>query len=195
MIGDLFDKVNVLRVVVGHLKTLTAGFDDEGQVRWRHVRPYDVLLFYVIPGGVGAFGWRSGWELSDLTAVVASLTFLAGILLTLLFQTLTLAERATEHVDAERGPSWERERARRRMVIVRRSYHSLAYAFLVSVVLLGAAVVLQVPRSEPSPPVGPGWTAALAGLGLHLGLTLLLILNRVYLVIHRDVRDEAERLP
>lgn len=191
MIRDFLDRVNVWRVVTSHLKTLTGPAIRVEDVRWSQLRGYDVLLFYGIPIGVGILAWRLGVELVNLEPSVVALILFATLLLTILFHTLTLVEDARDRLQhqQDRGGGWKPEQARRRLVMITLTYHNLAYLFLFSVASLTLVVVLEsVDPPTAEEPLAAGWSAVIAAAGLHILLTLLLVLNRLYESLDTDVR-------
>lgn len=187
LMASLVEKVNVTRVVADHWSTLRASPSAP------HYKPLDFILMYGLPTVVGVLlAWR-GVQATSLDGLIAGTSLLAGVLVTLLFSSVHLLE-----------DDGHATTVRRRRQMTRAAYHNVAYAFVVTVVTTGMLIAIEAttPASvttvaadgtttESAATVSTWATAVLAGLGLHLGLTLLMIVNRLYTVIDHDAAHDG----
>lgn len=179
MFGSFLEKVNVGRIVANHWDTLRAS------PTAKHRKPLDFLLMYGVPLGVGIYLWGAGVQAQQLDGFLEGASLLAGLLLTLLFTSVDLLDR-------DPAPGDLTSRRRRRMT--KAAYHNVAYAFIVSLftIALLAAVHAVTPADRP---VSPAATGALGGLGLHLGLTMLMAVNRLYTVLDQTEISSSDSDP
>ncbi len=153
----------------------------------------NILLFIGLPALfailVLAFGLRS----DSLTAVLTGTTFLAGILVQLLFRLSDWANASSEALDAHRLgealiDSAEISRHQRRLRMLQRSYTEVTWALLITVVLVVTLAVLGTGNDTPRSVVA---TSAVAGLGSHLLLVLLSAVTASFTVTRSDLRRAA----
>lgn len=163
-------KVNPRPIVVAHLATLVDATTEK-------VRFTDYVVLYALPIGVAAV---AAWRVSDLKigeGLAAALLAVAGLFGAFLFQlSIQLMNQAATWADTQPTPSSTTSRYANLMGGLAAN---TAYACLVSII--SAAVLIAAAVSVD----GVGETAIVAvaiGLLVHLGLTLLMILRRVFLL-------------
>lgn len=174
MIRALTNKIRVTDLALAHTDTLRVEYRDEhGDLRDRRSWG-DLVLFFVVPVLAGVATWWFGVKAPDadpLLAAVAVLTGLLFALIVLVFDRLVL-EREKPAPTAGNDP----------VVDTWQLLANVSWAILASLVLL---VVLFTATLFVKTDLPPWLTALVAGLGLHLILTLLMVLKRVFLMAKR----------
>lgn len=173
------NKVNVAPVVADHYRTLTDHKEAKG-VSWG-----DVLLMVGGPLLVGAVLAIAGFRAYGVAVVASAVSIFAVLMFSLLVVALNMMLDASSTA-REQGPS---SATRRRAWVAGEFGANVAYAVLVAVIT--AAVVVAFAMSiEPDDSgvqvLSPVPTGVVTALLFHLGLTLLMVLKRVFMVLRGE---------
>lgn len=167
-------KVDPSPIIAGHLATIA---DDTG-----HRHPRDLLEQFVVPVIAAVATGVAGVEVSAQTGI-AVLT-LAGLFSAFLFQlTIQLLDRAASWAESRPRPSPSTSRY---ADLLGELSANAAYASLVSAATATAALAVAVSSD--------GWqerllAAVTVGLLVHLGVTLLLVAQRVFLLTRAKLNE------
>ncbi len=185
-LGDVLDKINVRPICQAHLRTL---FNN------RTERPSraDRALFFGLPVFLATALVALGVEATDTAALLGAVAFLGGFLFALLILVLQMAAGAA----AETEDSGVHARTLRRVVVLRELSGNVSYAVLLCIVTTAVLIVgtftedqvfVQEAGKITSETEQPWWYTGLMLAALaHLGLTLLMILKRLFVVINREL--------
>lgn len=170
----MLDKVNVTRIVIDHFSTLR----DHSTQRYR---PADFLLFFGAPGVVtGALVYFYGNLQPNLISIVAtSLTIFAALLFNLL---LIVYDAMGKSADTNSVGSVLRHS------FLREVSSNISFAILVAILsIVGVFSLVLVTCCHLAKCVLSGVIYFLVTLFL---LTLLMLLKRVHILMHREVSGE-----
>lgn len=173
-------KINVLDIIWHHVDTLRDY--STGRLSWS-----DVTTFFGIPLAVSLTGYLLRWGLyvDALNALLAAFAIFAGLLLNLLLLIYTFSSD-TLHPSAL---------AKVRIRFVRELHDNIAYAVIVSILIVVVALIavaqLNIESPRSSEPTGPIFTFLLVYLTVNFVLTLLMVLRR----IHTMLREKLEQPP
>lgn len=175
-------KFDVRRIIKDHYRTLYENTDSGRSLR------LGVLAIVVVPTLAALLMVLLGARIYELGDLLAAVAVLAGFLFALLIVLLETAVETSGRAE-EQGPS---VRINRRILILREVTANVAYAVLmavVAVVLIGAARLVDKPSSPlEAPQALPSWYCGVVfALLIHLVLTLVMVLKRVYAVAHREL--------
>ncbi len=167
-------KIDPSPIIAGHLATLA---DQSGQ---RH--PGDFVEQFGIPLVAAVVAWVSEMEISSSTGL-AILT-LSGLFAAFLFQLMIqLLDRAASWAESHPppGPSTSRYAD-----LLGEVSANAGYASLLSAVVATAALMVAITSEGWQERVLAGGTV---GLLVHLGMTLLLVARRVFLLTRTKLND------
>lgn len=172
----MFDKINVSKLVSGHLATLRSA-------RTRGARIGDYLLFFVFPGVVSATLLLLRW---DVAPVVGHLMTVVAIFAGLLFSLLILLYDS----GARQAASAKKDDLRHRLLM--EAHANTAFAILVAIPLL---ILAPLPVLDPGNRVLLHIVSAIVYylFGVFM-LTLLMILKRVGVLMRTDLRESQEEV-
>ena len=164
----LLNKIDVRDVFVAHLKTLVD--HSSGTRSWG-----DYLLFYGFPlcFGAGLYVLEVSLSDSSLRIATTALAILAG----LLFNLLVLLH----------GLSWPKEKhplRRTALELEKQVYANIAYAIVSSLIALVALIVAA--NFDTSNRVRLIAGAIAACLVVHFGLTMVMVLKRIFAILQDD---------
>lgn len=153
----------------------------------------NLLLFVVLPAVAAVLVAVFHLKSDSLAAVLTGTTFLAGILVQLLFRLSDWVKASTESLDAHDAGTVLLDSAdvasqERRLRMLRRSYTDVTWALLVTVALVITLALLGTGNNAPRSVVA---TAAVAGLGLHLLLVLLSAVTTSFTVTRFDINRHS----
>lgn len=157
-------KASALPAVRAHFNTLR---DD----RTGAVRPLDIAVFVGLPAIAGLGIWFSGFRMRDIAAVLAGLAVFTALLFGLVIFVFQLRVQIKDD---------GRDLARPRIsTLIDETFANVTYSVVVglatTVVAVIAAAIAQGTDGTPS------WISGiLAAMGLHLVLTILMCLKRIY---------------
>ncbi|MFL6284551.1 MAG: hypothetical protein ACJ74Q_15505 [Pyrinomonadaceae bacterium] len=173
------EKLNCVNIIIAHVRTLK----NAGSGRYR---PADFITFFLLPYAAALLPIILGLKVGD--GFNSSLVLFAGLNGIALVSALSLLLRLAHDADAQAcSPS---ANSPVRLRLIRETHANISYALL-SAVLLGAAALTRTALGQPE-----GGTAALAPqaaafvcvfLAANLSLTLLMILRRVNVLMHRQL--------
>jgi hypothetical protein len=153
-------------------------------------------VYLGLPLIAGAVSWSCDWQLHNVATLQAGSVFLAGAMLTILFQVYGWSQSAADTValndDRSLGGAVERILARNRLDVITDLYRTLTWATLVSflmatvLVALSAAGMTNPTTSHPRTSLVSA-TAVLCTVAVHLALLVIVILNRVFNSTHAAI--------
>lgn len=185
-LGVVLNKINVRPIYQAHLRTL---FNN------RTERPSraDRALFFGLPVLLATVLVAVGVRASDTSGLLGVVAFLGGFLFALLILVLEMAAGTA----ADTEDHGVRARTLRRVVVLRELSSNVSYGVLLCI---GTTAVLAVGTftgdavaTDAAPGGGtqvqqPWWyTGVMLAALAHLGLTLLMILKRLFTVINREL--------
>jgi len=174
------NKVNVLRIILGHLDTLRDY--STGKRSWT-----DVAFFFGLPLLVAFLGWFYGWGLyiDALNALIAAFAIFAGLLLNLLILIYTFST----------GSVFPNALAKTKTRFVRELHDNIAFSVLVSILIVIAALVgvTQLKMKDPQnmAHTGPILTFVVIYLTANFVLTLLMILKRIHILLSTEIEQPS----
>ena len=175
-------KINVFGIVRDHFDTLR---DSRGDWHWP-----DFLLFVGLPISLSIIGVWLHWSLyvDALNAMLAAFSIFAGLLLNLLILVYTFSP--------SQGP-FTTGVAKVRGLFIRHLHSNLAFAVLVSVVIVVLALVsvstMRMHDTTASAHTGPIMTFVLILLTSNFVLTLLMVLKRINVILSLEADQPAAR--
>lgn len=174
------NKINLLRIIVGHLDTLRNY--SSGKRSWA-----DVAFFFGLPLLVAFLGWFYGWGLyvDALNALIAAFAIFAGLLLNLLILIYTFST----------GSTFPNALAKTKTRFVRELHDNIAFSVLVSILIVIAALVgvTQLKMKDPQnlAHTGPILTFIVIYLTANFVLTLLMILKRIHILLSTEIEQPS----
>lgn len=163
-----FGRLGVRAIARDHVGTWTETGADEKQ----HKSPSDWVLFVLIPAGVGLVAALTGVRLYNVEAILAGAAILTGLLFGLLVHVLSLGLHLAGDENVKPGSLIAR--------LTDQLRSNITWACAVGLVLTGfTAAVGALSRDLTQTGSAPWATGVITALGLHLGLTLLMILKRI----------------
>ncbi|TYP82899.1 hypothetical protein [Blastococcus xanthinilyticus] len=173
-------KIRLTELARAHLDTLSVERHERGQRDDRR-SVADLALFFLLPLAVGAAVWGTGVSAPDVDPLLASISILTG----LLFALIVLVFDRLIQVRAQQPPAVGNDP----VVDAWQLLVNISWAILVSLTLLVVLFTTVLLRTDALPP----WlTAIVAALGLHLVLTLLMVLKRVFYMAKRIAGHRAD---
>jgi len=176
------NKINVIRIIVGHLDTLRDS--STGKRSW-----VDLAFFFGLPLLAALIGWFYGWGLyvDTLNALIAAFAIFSVLLLNLLILIFAFSPGAA-HPNAL---------AKTRTGFVRELHDNIAFSVLISILIVIAALVgvAQLKMKDPQNAVhtGPVLTFIVIYLTAHFVLTLLMILKRIHILLGTEIEQPSIR--
>ncbi|KAA1422507.1 hypothetical protein FE697_015345 [Mumia zhuanghuii] len=165
------DRLGLFELVSDHQQTLYKLDED----RNRRPRRADRVVLWGCPIGVAALSFLLGWQLQSVGPLLNGIAILTGGLFGLLVMIFGLQSLSTARPGTKRATA----------ALVAETRANVAYATALSLLLV-TALMLTDAFSEPSRDgYSPLATAIVLALLLHLGLVLLMVLNRIRLAYSR----------
>jgi hypothetical protein len=156
-------------VAKAHLETLSR--ERAGK---REYSAADFVTFFVLPVAVGVALWLAGVRAPKPDPVLSAIAILTGLLFALIVMVFDQVKKEAAHPSPAAGndpleDSWQ-------------LLANVSWAILVSVLLLGSMYTTVLFTDGDLPP----WlTGVVTALFLHLMLTLLMVLKRVFMMARR----------
>lgn len=177
------DKIRFGGVIAAHLRTLK----NAGSGLYR---PADFITFFFLPAAAALLAVIPGTKAGD--GLDASLVLFAGLNGVAMVSALALLLRLANEADAQACSPGSNSETRRRLI--RETHANVSYALLVAV-LLGAVALTRAALGDsagdgPAAFARPAATFASAFLAANLSLTLLMVLRRVNVLMHRQLEAE-----
>lgn len=176
------DKIDIRRIVTGHVASMRNFATDKLSVS-------DLALFFGMPLVAAAVAVYLGWGfyVDALNALLAAFAIFAGLLLNLLLLIYTFSTNA----------SYPTTLAKTRSRFVKELHDNIAFAVLVSVLIVMAAFV-GVAELKMKDPQNPGHTGSLLSFVLvfltaNFVLTLLMILKRIHVLLSNEIDKPSMR--
>jgi hypothetical protein len=179
----LLVKVDVSPIVVDHFATLR----DHARGR---LSVGDWLLLVGGPAIGGGVVWGFEVRVAHPATVAGAVGVFAGLLFALLVLAFDMAVRAASTARTSGATADTRARAQ----VIGELGANVAYCVLVTLALSGllVGVALAYPAADAGgATVAPPLSALISAVGLHLALTLLMVLKRVYRLIRHELRTAA----
>lgn len=190
--GGRVSKFDIRQIVKDHYRTLYVNGASDRSYR------LDILATLAVPALVALLLVVLGVRIYDLGDALAAVAVLAGFLFAILIVLLETAVETSGRTE-EHGVT---RRTNRRVLVLREVTANVAYSVIVSigaVVLIGAARLTGRPSPplEAPSPLSAWYCTLLFATLLHLLVTLVMVLKRVYSVTHRELDyaavDEVSR--
>ena len=157
-------KASIAPAVRAHYNTLRD--DRDGSIRL-----WDLVLFVGVPIVVGVGLFCADFRMKDIASILAGLAVFTALLFGLVIFVFQLRVQIKSD-----GKDQERPRV---AVLVDETFANVTYSVIVGVITTVVAVVAAAISHEDAG--APRWICALlAGLGLHLVLTILMCLMRIH---------------
>lgn len=178
----MLDKINVARIIVGHVDTLRDFSSERRSVA-------DIAFFFGAPLIVSGLGWYLHWGLyvDALNALLAAFAIFAALLLNLLLLIYTFSADRTHPVTL----------ARVRGALVRELHDNIAFATLTSLAIVVVALVsvAELKIQDPVNPkhTGPVMTFVIIYLTGNFILTVLMVLKRIHVLLSRELEQPSIR--
>jgi hypothetical protein len=170
----VFEKINITRIVAAHIST----FHDFGT---RRAKVLDFVLFGGVPSALAGFAAYRGFRfnVNAVNGLLTAFAIFAGLLFNLLVMVLTFLQ-------ATPGGSSEKKIATRRELL-RQITANLSFAILISVVIVTIAIcgLAAVPANTDQ--ISMTMSTVLLWGAVNFGLTLLMILTRMYALMMNDL--------
>jgi fatty acid desaturase len=175
----VLDKIDVRKIIAGHVETFR---DYATKERSRS----DLILFLGTPLVVmaAALWWHFDFSVSVVNSLLSAFSIFAGLLFNLLVMVLSFLQ-------AGRGNNSERQLSIRREVL-RQITANLSFSILTSlaIIILAIVALALVPKGED---YIPRWGTAVILVGsVNFGLTLLMVLKRMYDLMINEVERSRE---
>jgi FtsH-binding integral membrane protein len=170
-------KIDIRRIVIAQIRTMR----DNSTQKYSYS---DLLLFYGLPLLLSCvapyFHWKFNADI--LNALLTAFSIFAGLLLNLLILVYTFSSQ-TEHPTAL---------AKTRTVLIKELHDNIAYAILVSMVIVVITMVAVAYLKMHETPLAMTFTVWwLTGIiiffTLNFVLTLLMILKRIYIMLNQTI--------
>jgi hypothetical protein len=176
-------KIDVSSIVRSHISTLV---DYSTHRRSKG----DLWLFFGLPFLISGLAVYFKWALSvdALNALLAAFAIFAGLLLNLLLLVYTFS------IDGNYPAPLERVRTQ----FVRELHNNIAYAVLVSIVIVVVSLIavtkIKIHEGAPATPhTGPYISSILIYLTSNFILTLLMILKRIHVMMNEKLERPSVR--
>lgn len=172
------NKVDVSPVVLEHYRTLR-------NARTGRVAPTDLAVLVGLPVVAGALVLAAGVRVHSVIVVASAVSVFAALLFGLLAALLNMVIQAAGQA-REGGPS---EGTRRQARVVAEFGANVGYAVLVAIVAAAVLVVVALgvaPDEDGVQRAPPAVSAVITAVLAHLGLTLLMVLKRVFMILRGE---------
>ena len=169
----MFDKVNIAKIVVGHLNTLTTHSTGKK-------RKSDLVLFFVAPFGVGVGIVVTYGSLGQnlIGPLVTSLAVFTALLLNLLVLTYGIARNSKPRLDA--GVD------KMKGDLIREIFSNIAFTVLIALTTVVAVLTLGALDNCTWPIVPKALSLIVYYMGTLFLLTLLMLLKRTYALLSNE---------
>lgn len=167
----MFSKINILRIIVDHLRTLR---DDQRDKFYKG----DLILFFVLPLVLAFLIVKySSTALSDFsTELAASLSIFAALLFNLLLLIYTFFDRRS---DKPSPVDTERKKLRKKIKLLQEIYANISFSIFVSLLAI-LAIIFAINTSGV---YEMGFSFVVFAISLNFILTLIMVLKRVHVLL------------
>jgi hypothetical protein len=168
-------KIDVRKILFDHIKTLKNDSADETSC-------IDLTVMFYIPiflalAASPIFYWYDPISVDQLSALISAFSIFAGLLIS----SLLLIYQIVETSPADKKATEDDPDHSVRMIVLREVFTNIAFAILVSsaiIIFLVAAILIENLKIDTA------LSSLIFGLSSNFILTFLMILKRLYLLVH-----------
>lgn len=172
----MLDKINVTKVVCDHFKTFR-------NYSTNKLRPYDLILFFIIPIVAAILLLSFGGVLPQnlVGVIVTSLSVFTGLLLNLLMVSFNASQNFghSPHEDGKR-------RQDTRNMLLREVISNVSFAVLIAIITTVLVLCFGIIGNKVASCIIKTFSLFIYFLGALFFLTLFMLLKRVYSLLSND---------
>ena len=165
-------KLNVTPLLPEFVCTLYDAADPERRIRWT-----DVAVLYCLPVAAGVVSFLLGHDPTAAIGILTLFVVISGFLLNVTMQSFNWI--IAEHRRKIDEPSEDSARTDLRIRLMTEIHQTVAYGLVVSLIGLGVALPVALTNGTNPGRWRPIAFAACVALGVHLGLTLVIVAKRM----------------
>lgn len=172
----MFKRINIIRIIIDHFRTLRKLGSSSRWIHWK-----DMILFIFLPLTIAVILSGNGFSIVEYIGnLIAAISIFGGFLFNLLAIIYSQIDKIKTDAD--------RENDKLKKTFVKEIHINISYAIVLSLLI----VVVLISFSVPMRPLEYGWLMKRVSLGLiyfllgHFLLTLLMVLNRVYILLKKE---------
>lgn len=185
----MFNKINVWKIIAGHLRTLRYATQSYKRNWW------DITLFYMLPMLLACLSFYCGLiinkEALTIIATVA-VTFMA-LMFSMLILVLDRYQSIQKSLLHKENLSSQTESDEIRVVVLKELYYNISYSIVIAPILALFSVIIAALISDSAnnlTVLTKILSAIVVFLGVNLTLTILMIVKRVYDIFNIEPSED-----